>query len=168
VTASRLKQAEVADRRRRLLAALSSGMTIEQIAGADPEDERTAWVAVFGGSPGRVAQEARRALEQAAANDAEIADRYVTLELERLAAAERRVQQILIRASDARDGLLALRAVDRVIRLSERRSELLALNADRSRRNPAGPAPAEEDRDDLARRRAERRSAARLAAAQRG
>jgi hypothetical protein len=49
VTASRLKQAEVADRRRRLLAALSSGMTIEQIAGADPEDERTAWVAVFGG-----------------------------------------------------------------------------------------------------------------------
>jgi hypothetical protein len=92
----------------------------------------------------------------------------VTLELERLAAAERRVQQILIRASDARDGLLALRAVDRVIRLSERRSELLALNADRSRRNPAGPAPAEDDRDDLARRRAERRSAARLAAAQRG
>lgn len=169
MTASKAKQAETADRRRRLLAALASGTTIEQIAALDPSEPHSSWVAIFGGSPGRVAQEARRALEQAAANDAEIADRYLTLELERLAAAERRVQQVLIRASEARDGGLALRAVDRVIRLSERRSELLALNAARDQRNPAGAPPAaEDDRDDLAKRRAARRSKARLAAAQRG
>lgn len=163
MTASRLKQAEVAERRRRLLASLASGMTMAQIAALDPGEND--WVAAFDGSPGRVAQEARRALEAAAAADAEIASRYVTLELERLAAAERRVQQILIRAADARDGGLALRAVDRVIRLSERRSELLALNAGRDSRNPAGPVPDRDDGDDLAKRRASRRSAARLLSA---
>lgn len=168
MTASRLKQAEVADRRRRLLAALASGMTVEQIASQDPSAEGSAWVATFAGSPGRVAQEARRALEAAAAADAEIADRYVTLELERLSAAERRVNQIMLRAVNAQDGNLALRAVDRIIRLGERRAALLNLDAGRDRRNPTGPVTDHDSDDDLAKRRAARRSKARLAAAQQG
>ena len=119
-------------------------------------------------SAGVSAQELRRALESAAETDDEIAARFVTLELERLAGMERRVQQIMRQAVADRDGGLALRAVDRLLAVSERRSRLLALDADRSTRNPAGPAPGDgDDADDLAKRRRARRSQARLLAAQR-
>lgn len=166
MSASRLDQKRVADRHRRLLDMLATGATVEQVAALDATQPGAEWVAHYGGSPGRVAQDARRALERRASYDAETASRYVLLEMARLDAADRRVNAVLVQAARAGNSAVVLHAVDRVVRLSKRRSELLGLNARAETRNPAGPSPASSAGDDLAKRRAARRASARLAAAQ--
>jgi len=154
----------VSARYEQLLDAIGRGLSFDQVAQLDPVEYP--WAAHWGGSTARVAQDARRALERAATHDREIADTYVTLESRRLDGVERRVQQVIARAAQANDNATVLRAVDRLIRLSERRSELRGLNAGSSTRNTGGPVTPTHDDDELGRRRRNRRTNARLAHAQ--
>ena len=119
--ASRMTQREVAERRAQVLKSRAAGMDWGQIARTVPGVKDAA----------AAAQDHRRALAGARELRALAGDEgagALELELQRLDAAALAVEGVLRTAAadpDAHDRVL--RAVDRIARLSERRSELLGL-----------------------------------------
>jgi hypothetical protein len=149
--ASARDQRRVAQRRARVLQLRAAGATFQQIA--DAEGLATASAAVM---------DVRRALDATGAALAVLAEQHVTLELERLDSAERAAQNVLRGAAQQganHDPDLVLRSIDRLVRISARRSSLLGLDASPERHH--GPPPqAQSRRDELARKRRDRRTAA--------
>ena len=154
MTASRRNQREVAKRRENVLAMRGAGASWQAIAEATGHK-----------SAGAAAQDAARGLRAIQAELAEHADLHVVLEVQRLDHLERVTQNLLRAAAnpDARthDPLMALRAVDRLVRISQHRALLLHM-AEGSIGTGADDAPVGDDEgdsvDQLAARRARRRA----------
>jgi|SRR5215471_13872982 len=119
VPASQREQRLVAERRDRVLAKRSAGMTYQQIADSEPSLS-TASAAV---------QDAARALKAHASERLREGD-PLTLELERLDQLERAAQTVMRTAASgpAPSPGLVLKAIDRLTRISARRSALLGLS----------------------------------------
>ena len=144
MAAPQRKQRSVAERRARALAMRAAGWPYQQIA--DQLGHKTASAAV---------QDVTRALQVAARQGHSLdAGLLLALELEKLDAAERSAAQIRAAAQAAGDQDTALRAIDRQLRIADRRARLLGLPA------PAAPAaePGESVIDQLAERRQQRRN----------
>jgi len=117
VPASQRKQREVAERRERVLGKRAAGLTYQQIADSE-ETLSTASAAV---------QDAARAL-QARARDRVVEGDPLTLELERLETLERAAQTVMRTAATGNTNpALVLKAIDRLTKISARRSMLLGL-----------------------------------------
>jgi len=115
--ASERQQREVAERRERVLSKRASGLTYAQIADSEPTLS-TASAAV---------QDAKRALV-ARARERTVEGDPVALELERLEALERAAQTIMRQAlTGGANPQLALKAIDRLTSISQKRSALLGL-----------------------------------------
>ena len=141
--ASERQQREVAARRERVLAKRAAGMTYQQIADDEPALKNAACAVV----------DAERALKARGRERIREGD-PLTLELERLDALERSAQTIMRNA--VRDNpALALKAIDRLTRISQRRTALLGLHdtADRGQRRSASGL------DEVAAQRSKRRRA---------
>lgn len=123
--ASARVQAEVADRRARVLALRAAGATFQQIADQEPALK----------SAPAAAMDVKRALEARGTDLAKFADLHTVLELERLDGLERAAQMIMRAAVNGPipDPKLALRAIDRLQRISVSRRRLLGL--DQARRD---------------------------------
>ena len=145
--ASRREQERVAARRARVLQMRAAGMTFSQIA----EAEQLA-------TPAAAVMDVKRALTARREQLAALVDVHLTLELERMDSAERAAQTVLRAAATANppDHETALKAVDRLVRISARRAGLLGLDV---RADAVKPEP-EPHHDDLADQRAKRRAAA--------
>ena len=148
MTASKAQQAEVAARRARVLVLKASGKTWEEVAQA--VGLPSAQAAIMDG---------KRALKDRRAQLAEVADYFVALEIERLDMREAAVQAVLDDAQQLGDGLMVLRAVDRSIRLSYRRSQLLGFGTAGRGAADRGQGSADVV-DEIGARRARRRAAA--------
>lgn len=158
--ASARKQRDVASRRQRVLQLREAGLSYQTIA--DELGLRNAHAAV---------DDVYQALEQQRAELSHRADLHVTLELSRLDSHERAAQTVLRQAAEAKDQATVLKAIDRLVRVSARRSRLLGLETEgRQRRDAAAAAaaalasngPARKElvdqlRDDLAAKRREKR-----------
>ncbi len=105
---------EVADRRGKALALRAAGVPYSAIAAQLGHK-----------TPGAAAQDVSRALEARRAEMNGPPDEFTALELERLEAAERRVQAVLATAATARNHATVLDAVDRLVRISESRRRLV-------------------------------------------
>jgi hypothetical protein len=148
VPASRRQQAEVAARRARVLQLRESGLTFQQIADAEGLATRQAAI-----------MDVTRALRARREELGGLTDLHATLELGRLDTLERQVQQVA-RTAAGHDPDLVLRAVDRLVRISARRSALLGIDADSvAAAQPPAERPASV-RDELRAQRAKRRRAA--------
>lgn len=115
--ASQRVQREVAERRERVLRARAAGLTYAQIAESEPTLS-TASAAV---------QDAARAL-RARARERHVEGDPLSLELERLDLLERAAQTVLRTAATGNSNPgLVLKAIDRLTRISQRRSLLLGI-----------------------------------------
>jgi len=144
----------VAARRARALQLRAQGLTYAQIA-ADL-GHRTASAAC---------QDVTRALAARKGWLDEQAALFVTLEVERLDVALQRIEAVIAAAVAEGDQLMVLRAVDRQVRVSERRGRLLGLDVPsqlivRDAPRPAEPARQANGIDEIAKRRAKRRRGA--------
>jgi hypothetical protein len=149
--ASARKQRETAERRERVLSKRSTGMTYQQIADTEPTLS-TASAAV---------QDHSRALASRARQRTAVADFDLIAELERLDGLERAAQTIMRTAAATGPGhnpKLALQAIDRLERISNRRAKLLNLGAGQQQREPGGPTSGVVN--EIAAKRAQRRRAA--------
>ena len=151
--ASRAEQAHVAERRRRLLDALASGLTMEQVASQEADE----WFGDYHGSPGQVAQDARRALAAKAERESLISDHLVELELLRLTRTEARLNSALMSAARRDNTQQVVQTAQALVGLSRRRAALLGLDKDKGTRRQAAPA-GRDSGDELAKRRKDRRA----------
>jgi Arc/MetJ family transcription regulator len=119
------------------------------------------------------ADDVYQALELHRSEMSRLADLHVTLELGRLDSHERAAQTVLRTAATSGDQATVLKAIDRLVRVSARRSKLLGLETEGKQRRDASAAaaaaaalasgePARKDiveklRDDLASKRREKR-----------
>ena len=155
MTASAEQQAQVAARRARVLRARAAGLTYQAIADSEPTLS-TAAAAV---------QDAQRALDGRRSELARLADLHLVLEAERLDGLTRQTEAVMARAGQAGDQAMALRAVDRLLRISAQRSRLLGFSDDHIPKGGDGPGPAQEsDLERARRRRRDRRASYRGAA----
>jgi len=143
--ASERQQREVAARRERVLSMRASGLTYQQIADSEPTLS-TASAAV---------QDAARALK-AHAKQRVIEGDALTLELDRLETLERAAQTVMrTAATGGANPALVLKAIDRLTRISQRRSTLLGLSG----LTPNPQSGAVSGIDELAQQRRRRRAA---------
>jgi hypothetical protein len=153
VPASAREQRQVAQRRAQAIGMRAAGATYQQIA--DELGHKTAAAA---------AQDVTRGLQDQQAEAGGQGGLLVTLEAERLDAAERRVQAAIEAAVGEADHELVLRGVDRLLRISRQRAALLRLAV-----QPGQGGEAETETDDtienLAAYRARRRAKAAAARA---
>lgn len=116
-------QSDAARRRIRLLTLKAHGFTYEQIAEREAEET---------GRPPRPAHAIAREISQLLGKKKEINDEQrafmVTLELERLDALQASTEALLRQARNDGEKALALRAIDRLLRIAERRSALIGLD----------------------------------------
>lgn len=143
--ASQRVQREVAERRERVLRGRAAGLTYQQIADGEPTLS-TASAAV---------QDAARAL-RARARERVIEGDPLSLELERLDVLERAAQTVLRTAAtgNANPGLV-LKAIDRLTRISQRRSLLLGIAGRPKQQGDSEPS----ELDEVAAQRRRRRAA---------
>jgi hypothetical protein len=129
-------------------------MSMEQVA-AQESDE---WFGDYHGSPGQVAQDARRALAAKAERESLISDHLVELELLRLGRTEARLNAALLSAARRDNTQQVVQTAQALVGLSRRRASLLGLDKDKAgARRP--PAPAGRDGgDELSKRRKDRRA----------
>lgn len=113
---SEQEQRDVATRRVKVLQLRAAGMTFETIA--DQCGHKTAAAA---------AQDFTRALESRKQILDEQTGLFLTLEMERLDALVRQVEATMAEAEAEGERLLVLRCTDRLLRISEHRSNLLRL-----------------------------------------
>lgn len=117
--ASQRQQREVAERRERVLSKRAAGMSYQQIADSEPTLS-TASAAV---------QDAARALRARARERVTEGD-PLALELERLETLERAAQTVMrTAATSGANPALVLKAIDRLTRISQRRSLLLGIGS---------------------------------------
>jgi len=147
--ASAREQAVVAERRARVLAMRAAGATFQQIADQEPDLSSAA----------AACMDVKRALAARGADLAKLADHAITLELERLDGLERAAQMIMRQAVNGPlpDPKLALRAIDRLQRISVSRRRLLGL--DQAQRSGDGEERQAGFIDEIAARRDRRRRA---------
>jgi hypothetical protein len=137
--ASERKRRDVAARRAKALAMRAAGATFQQIADTVP-GYRTA---------GAACQDITRALRARAAEQlAAGPDTWVTLELERLDTIDRAANVVMNRADAAGDPVLVLRAADRIMRISDRRTLLLGMAPGAAGRGQGGGGGPDGDQDD--------------------
>lgn len=145
MSASERTRQQVAERRQQVMELRAAGMPFADIARR--LGHKTASAAV---------QDLTRAMADARATLSEQLPAYITLELARLDLVDRTCQVTMGQAVQAGDWETVLRAAGTLVRLSQRRSELLGINL---AAKPAGPAKGtEDDVDELAERRRRRRS----------
>lgn len=144
--ASQRQQRQVAERRDRVLSKRAAGMTYQQIADSEPTLS-TASAAV---------QDAARALRTRARERVHEGD-PLALELERLETLERTAQTVMrTAATGGANPALVLKAIDRLTRISARRSLLLGIGGHREQ----GAAPDDKSGlDEVAQQRRKRRAA---------
>jgi len=118
MSASADRQRKVSDRRAKVLRLRVSGLSWSEIAGVT--GHKTAAAA---------AQDAARALRERKSLLAEERDLLIALEQERLDAAEKAANTVLVNAKAAGEGELVLKAVDRIVRIAQRRSALSGFDA---------------------------------------
>jgi hypothetical protein len=155
VPASRRQQAAVAARRARVLELRAAGMTFAQIADELRPDGMSY-------TPAHAVQDAHRALADVKTGRDRLAGLDQTLELVRLDELTR-AATIVMRAAlrtgaDTYDPARALRAVDRLVDISDARRKLLGLDAKRGPVKNAGKPRGPDSVDEVGRKRRERRS----------
>lgn len=143
---SRREQMEVAARRERVLMMRAAGMTCQQICDQEPTLKTAS----------NVAQDAARALA-ARVRERKAEGNPVALELERLAIVERAATTLMRNAATGPNASpkLVLASIDRLVKISTRRSLLLGL----SHAGPSAGQGAGDEFDEVAAQRRKRRAA---------
>ena len=132
-------QSEAARRRIRLLTLKARGLTYEQIAEREAEET---------GRTPRSAHAVALEVAQLLGKKKEINDEQrallVTLELERLDSLQSQTEALLRQARADGEKALALRAIDRLLRIAERRSALIGLDVKYGQDQPEKASPIDE------------------------